>query len=121
MTAGQHFIDFITDVLVPAGVITIRRMFGGAGVYADGEIFAIIDDDRLYFKTNEAGQSAFADEGMAPFTYETKNGPGQLRSYWQIPDHLLDAPDELVVWAKRAIAAARQDVSKPKRKIKRSP
>jgi DNA transformation protein and related proteins len=114
MTANRQFIEFVTDILAPIGVISVRQMFGGAGVYADGRIFALIAYDRLYLKTNDAGQAAFENEDMACFTYDTKTGPGQIRSYWQIPDRLLDEPDELIEWARRSMAVAADEPVKPK-------
>ena len=108
MTASAGFIELLEDLLAPLGVISIRKMFGGAGVYADGVVFAFIDRDALFLKTDEAGRTAFEAVGMGPFTYTTKHGPGTLLSYWRMPERLLDEPDEMVEWAKRAIGVARR-------------
>jgi DNA transformation protein len=107
MTASAGFIELLKDLLAPLGLITVRRMFGGAGVYSDGRFFAIVDDDTLFLKTDEAGRAAFEAEGMGPFTYMTKHGSGTLTSYWRAPERLLDDPDEMVAWARTALAAAR--------------
>ena len=106
MTASAGFIELLKDLLAPLGVIMIRKMFGGAGVYADGVVFAFIDQDALFLKTDEAGRAAFEAAGMGPFTYTTKHGPGTLPSYWRMPERLLDEPDEMVEWARRAIGVA---------------
>ena len=50
MAVGKEFMIFVQEALAPVGVIRIRRMFGGAGVYADDLFFAIIADDQLYLK-----------------------------------------------------------------------
>ena len=71
-------------------------MFGGAGVYADGVMFAILVDDTLYLKADETSAEAFAAEGKGPFTYRPKGRAAVAMSYWEIPERLLDDPDELI-------------------------
>ncbi len=107
MTASASYIEWLIEILSPIGHVAVKRMFGGAGVYCDGVMFAIIADDQLYLKTDEAGQAAFAAGGSGPFTYDTKNGPGQLKSYWKAPEHLADDSDAMIGWARRAVAIAR--------------
>ncbi len=107
MTASTEFIELVKELLAPLGPIMVRRMFGGAGVYCDAVVFAFIDDDTLFLKTDEVGRAEFQSEGMGPFTYMTKDGPGTLMSYWRAPERLLDEPEEIVVWARRALATAR--------------
>ena len=113
MSASRGFLELLEDLLRPLGPISVRRMFGGAGIYCDGQVFAFVDDDQLFFKTDEAGRSAFADEGMGPFTYTTKHGPGTLMSYWRAPERLLEDPDEMVAWARTALGVARRAATKP--------
>ena len=98
--------SFIQDLLSDFGPVSIRRMFSGAGIYADGVMFASLADDTLYFKADEVSASDFAAEGKGPFTYRPK-GRGQVAlPYWEVPEPLLDDPDELVTWARRAHAVA---------------
>ena len=49
------------------GPVTIRPMFGGAGVYHDGLMFALVDDEVLYFKVDETSRPAFEAENLPPF------------------------------------------------------
>ena len=106
MTTSEGFVDLLEDLLAPLGPIAVRRMFGGAGVYCEGEMFALISGDTLYFKTDTEGRTAFEAEGMGPFTYARKGGTGTLGSYWRAPERLFDEPDEMVAWGRRALAAA---------------
>lgn len=106
MSTDAGFIALLEDLLAPVGPIRIKRMFGGAGIYADGVMFAIVDGEALYFKTDEANAAHFEAEGMGPFRYRTKTGEGTLRTYWQVPGRLFDEPDDMVHWARRSIAAA---------------
>jgi DNA transformation protein len=111
MTVSAGFIDQVTELLQGLGHITVRRMFGGAAAYCDGTVFALLDEDCLYFKTDDAGRAAFEAEGMGPFSYETKNGPAQIASYYRVPERLMDDPEDLHVWARNAIAVGRREAS----------
>jgi DNA transformation protein and related proteins len=114
MTVSAGFIELLHELLAPLGTISVRRMFGGAGLYCDSQIIGFIDDDTLFFKTDEAGRAAFEAEGLGPFTYSTKNGDGMLLSYWRAPERLLDDPEEMVVWAGDAITVARREALRKK-------
>jgi DNA transformation protein len=96
LSAG--FRDYLIDQMAGFGPVTMRRMFGGAGVYRDGQMFALVVDDVLYLKTDEAGREVFKAEGLEPFSYATKNGEHTLTSYWRAPERCLDDPAEMAVW-----------------------
>jgi DNA transformation protein and related proteins len=117
MTASDGFIEYLKDLLDSLGPVTVRRMFGGAGMFGDGVMFALILDDTLYFKADDSNRPDFEAEDLAPFSYATKDGRHTIMSYWRCPDRLFDDPDEMTIWAGKALAAARRsDSSKPPRK-----
>jgi len=64
MAVTEGFKDLVRDLLADFGPVTIRNMFGGAGIYASGVMFAILDDDVLYLKTDETSARVFREEGM---------------------------------------------------------
>ena len=98
-----------------AGPIRIRRMFGGAGI-CDGMMFALVSDDTLYLKADDVNRGNFEARSLAPFRYETKGSRIAVMSYWRAPEELLDDPDELMVWARAALEAARRaQLNKAKR------
>ena len=110
--------DHIAELFSVFGPVSVRRMFGGAGVFADGLMIAIVDDGVIYLKAAPDGAAAFEREGCGPFTYATKDGERVLTSYWRMPERLYDDPDELAAWARRALAVAqaKQTVTaRPKR------
>ncbi len=88
MAVNPSFKAFVTEQLAGVGPFSIRGMFGGAGVFADGVMFALIYQDTLYLKTERGGAKAFEDEGANVFTYETSQGTHTLGSYWQVPERL---------------------------------
>jgi DNA transformation protein and related proteins len=100
--------DDIVELFSVFGPVTVRRMFGGAGIYADGTMFALVADGVIYLKAGENNAAMFEREGLAPFTYSRREGEPAVMSYWRMPDRLYDDPDELAVWARAALAAARQ-------------
>ena len=85
MPVSAAYKSFIQDLLSDFGPVSIRHMFSGAGVYADGVMFAILVEDTLYLKADEVSARDFAGE---------------------VPERLLDDPEELVTWARRAHAVA---------------
>jgi DNA transformation protein len=102
MPPSEGFKAFIADQLTGFGPVSIRDMFGGAGIYADGVMFAILSRDTLYLKADETSSRAYADEGMESFTYTAKGGKLIAMSYWEVPPRLLEDPDELAAWAREA-------------------
>ena len=83
----------------------VRKMFGGASLYCDGIIFALVDDDVLYLKSDDETSPRFAAEGLKPFTYEGQTGPVSM-SYWRVPERLYDEADEMLDWAREAVRIA---------------
>lgn len=106
MPVSAAYKAFIQDLLSEFGPVSIRNMFSGAGLYADGVMFAILVDDTLYLKADDFFARDFAAEGMGPFTYNPKGRAPVAMSYWEVPERLLDDPEELVAWARRAHAVA---------------
>jgi len=98
--------DHIQELFSTFGPVSVRRMFGGAGVYADGIMFALVAGGVIYLKAAPDGTDAFERERCGPFSYATKDGTRQITSYWQMPDRLYDDPDELATWARTALAVA---------------
>jgi len=86
--------------------VTIRRMFSGFGISADGITFALVIRDTLYLRADADRIARFEAEGSAPFQYTTRTRTVTVASYWRLPDRLLDDPDELAGWARDALAAA---------------
>ena len=75
MSVNADFAAFLQEQLEPFGPVTIRSMFGGAGLFRDGVMFGLIAYDTLYFKTGDANRADYEDAGMGPFTYEGKSKP----------------------------------------------
>src|SRR6516164_11695188 len=123
MVASASFAEFLREALASLGHLTMRRMFGKTGVFCDGLMFGMVTDDTLYFRVDVHNRAAFREaESFPPLSYE-KQGCTIDLSFWRTPERLFDEPDELVTWARVALAAARRVAAKkdrtmPKRKSK---
>lgn len=113
--------DRFDDLFAPFGKVTVRRMFGGEGLFRDGAMFGLVDDERIFLKTSEETRKAFVAEGLKPFTYQMKKGEGILTSYYALPDRLYDDPEELAGWAHAAFAVALQSPTAQKKKRAAAP
>ena len=102
MSVSPAFCAFVQEHLAEIGELRFRRMFGGAGVYWQDRIFALIIDDVLYLKTSPETRPLFEAAGSQPFTYEA-GGKRVSLAYWRLPDTALDDPDEAVDWVRRVL------------------
>ncbi len=102
------FHEFVAELLAPMGPVSIRRMFGGAGVFRDGLMFALLGDDTVYLKTDAKLRADLESEGGAPFVW-TKPSTGEEidMGYVSLPSSSMDDPDEASSWAQRALAVAK--------------
>jgi DNA transformation protein len=107
--------DYLRDLFASFRPVTVRRMFGGAGIFVDGVMFGLVVDDVIYLKAGEDNAADFDREGLPPFEYRAKNGKRAVMSYRKMPERLYDDPDELAQWASRSLAVAQRNAI-PKRK-----
>ena len=104
----QHydsFKEFILDQLSALPELRAKAMFGAHGLYAGERFFGILDEGRLFFKTDAQSQADYTERGIGPFTYEMK-GRVMTMSYHEVPPEILENAPELTAWARRAIQVA---------------
>jgi DNA transformation protein and related proteins len=112
--------DFLIDLFSDFGPVTIRPMFSGFGISADGINFAMALRAGLYFRADEATIPQFEAEGSKPFQYQTRAKTVTVGSYWQLPARLFDNPEELTGWARAALAAAQRAALKKRPKARKT-
>ena len=119
MPVTDSFRDFAIEQLEQcARDIRAKRMFGAVGIYSGESFFAVIDDDRLYFKVDAKTRPKFEAEGMQPARIVASSGEVMTLGYYEVPLGALEAPDELRVWVADAVAVAqRASLTKRPRKI----
>lgn len=114
------FHTYVEDLFANLGRIRIRKMFGGAGVYSGEDMFALIDKDRVYVKSDENLKEHLESEGGEPFEWTNPNtGKTIQMSYVSLPVNALDDRDEASAWGRKAldvaIQARRAKVKSPRR------
>jgi len=125
MVASDSFAEFLSEQLAPLGRITMRRMFGKTGVFCDGLMLGMVTDNTLYLRVDDDNRAAFQEAASSPPLNYRKKGETIDLSFWRAPERLFDEPDELVTWARIALAAAHRVAAKrgrpvPKAKLKAS-
>src|SRR6201986_1890220 len=109
--------DFLLDLFSHFGPVTLRRMFSGFGISAEGTNFALALRSGLYFRADQETIPNFEAEGSKPFQYQTRAKTVTVGSCWELPARLFDDSDELAVWARAALAAAQRAASKKRAKV----
>ncbi|MCA6113672.1 TfoX/Sxy family protein [Bradyrhizobium sp. WSM 1738] len=112
--------DFLIDLFADFGPVTIRRMFSGYGISADGTNFALSLRAGLYFRADDQTIPQFEAEGSKPFQYQTRTKTVTVNSYWQLPARLFDDSEELATWARAALAAAQRAALRKRPKARKA-
>ena len=112
--------EFLIDLFADFGPVTIRPMFSGFGISADGTNFALALRAGLYFRADEVTIPQYEAEGSKPFQYSTRAKTVTVNSYWQLPARLFDDTEELSAWARAALAAAQRAAVKKRPKARKA-
>jgi DNA transformation protein and related proteins len=103
---NEEFADYLRELFAPLGPIQIKRMFGGAGIYAEGIMFALLADDVVYLKADAENRALFEAEQLEAFSYVAKGERRVSLSYFRAPDEAMDSPQLMLPWARGALGAA---------------
>lgn len=114
MALSREFVDYVLEQLERLGGVSYRRMFGGGGLYRDGLFFGVLVDDTLYLKTDAENRPDYQAVGAQPFNPRPQHS-SEL-TYFSVPIDVIEQPDELAEWARKALAAAaRKPAARPRR------
>lgn len=106
MAVSDADIEFVKDLFAGLGSITTRKMMGGLTIYADKQVFAILDSDgRLFLKASGDMAKRLEAAGSTLFTYTFKNGKTGHMNYWTMPEDALDEPAIAAEWAREVLRA----------------
>jgi len=110
------FAEFVREQLSPLGRIATRRMFGKVGVFCDGVMLGMVTENTLYFRVDDLNRETFKEAASSPPLNYRKKGELIDLAFWRVPERLIDESDELLEWARAALAAARRVAAKRPRK-----
>jgi DNA transformation protein and related proteins len=115
MAADPALIEWVEEALAPLGTVTWRRMMGGATLYLDGTVFAIVGRDELWFKADAESDAIWDEAGCERFTAEMA-GKTATMNYRRAPADVYDDADAMREWAAPAVAAGQRAPVKRKRR-----
>jgi DNA transformation protein len=105
MAHANEFVAFALEQMAVIGKPRARAMFGGYGLYQDEIMFAIIVDDRLYFRADATTKADFEAKRLKPFTYESR-GKRVAMQYYEAPPEVFDEAEAMRAWAGKALGCA---------------
>jgi DNA transformation protein len=117
MPVSDEFVGYVVEQLSGWGEVSVRRMFGGAGFYREGIMFAVVAEDVAYLKVDDSNRDDFLRAGSAPLEPYPDKIKTTIRTYYEIPADILEDPDELAQWAQRSWTVARK--KRPGRRMRR--
>lgn len=95
------------EQFAPLGAVTDAVFFGGRAFNYHGKQFAWVMGSTLYLRVGDATRAEFEAQGAQPFAYSTKKGEVLVRKFYTAPEFLMDDPEQLLAWARKAVAAAK--------------
>ncbi|HYG47851.1 MAG TPA: TfoX/Sxy family protein [Allosphingosinicella sp.] len=123
MSFDEGLYEWVQEAMEPVGAVTMRKMMGGATLYLDGTVFAIIDEGELWLKADAESDPVWDAEGCEKFCVTFKNGKSDVMNYRRAPLDVYDDPEAMRRWAALAIEAGARGAAKkrPKSSSRRRP
>jgi DNA transformation protein len=119
MSMDEGLFEWIGEALEPLGRVTMRKMMGGATLYVDGIIFAIMDEGEIWFKADEESNAVWDEARCERFSMTFKDGRVGTMNHRRAPADVYDEPEAMQRWARLALeAGARGQAKKKPRKPK---
>jgi DNA transformation protein and related proteins len=115
MAYDAGLVAWAAEAMAP-GHVTHRAMMGGATLYCDGTVFAIVAADALWFKADALSDPEWDAAGAERFTYPRGDGTVASMNYRRAPDEVLDDADAFCRWAALALAAGARAPGKRRRR-----
>ena len=112
MSFDQGLYAWVEEALEPLGPVTMRKMMGGATLYLDGTVFAILDEGELWLKADSESDSVWDSEGCEKFSVTFKDGKVDVMNYRRAPQDVYDDPEAMRRWAALAVEAGLRGAAK---------
>lgn len=114
MAVDEGLYAWVQEALEPLGSVTMRKMMGGATLYLDGTIFAILDEGEIWFKGDAETDTIWDAEGCERFSVTFKDGRVDTMNYRRGPSDVYDEPEAMQRWAQLAVEAGLRGTTKKK-------
>jgi DNA transformation protein len=100
--SGARYSDHVgsfADELRVLGELSWKKMFGGADIFVDGSMVALINSDaELHLKVDDSNRSQFEEAGVVRHARMT---------YYAVPADILEDREQLLEWAGRSARIAK--------------
>ena len=106
MAFDEDFLNHVMDLLSPLGGISSKAMFGGYGIFHEGDMFVLTGNSGLYFKVNETDRITYQDAGSKQF---------KPMPYYEVPPNVMEDTATLHNWATTSIVFGHATAKKKKR------
>ena len=114
MAIDEGLYAWVQEALEPLGAVTMRKMMGGATLYFDGTIFAILDEGEIWFKADAETDATWDAEGCERFSMTFKDGRVDTMNYRRAPSDVYDEAEAMQRCAKLAVEAGLRAAAKKK-------
>jgi len=118
MAYDAGLVEWTKEALEPLGTVTMRRMMGAATLYLDGQIFAVVDEEAIWFKSDAVSNPVWDEAGCERFVIDFGNGNVETMNYRRGPADVYDDADAMREWAALGLAAG---LRAPRKKRKAKP
>ncbi|WP_332811468.1 TfoX/Sxy family protein [Sphingomonas sp.] len=112
MSFDETLVALVEEALEPVGDVSMRKMMGGAMLYCDGLVFALLYGDAIWFKADGDSDALWDAQGCERFTIAFKDGKTETMNYRRAPDDVYDDPDALRDWARLALEAGARSAAR---------
>jgi len=114
MAFDEGLYAWVQEGLGPLGRVSMRRMMGGATLYLDGTVFAILNEDQIWFKADAESDAIWDAEGCVRFAVTFKDGRVDTMNYRRAPEDVYDDPEAMQRWSSLAVEAGLRSAAKKK-------
>jgi DNA transformation protein len=111
--------SWVREALEPIGTVSMRNMMGGATLYLDSVVFAIMDESEIWFKADDESNAVWDAEGCERFSFIFKDGREGTMNYRRAPAGVYDDVEVMQRWARLAQEAGARGAARkrPRRKM----
>ncbi|TFH90065.1 TfoX/Sxy family DNA transformation protein [Vibrio ouci] len=92
----------------PLGLIKSRSMFGGFGIFADDTMFALVVNDKLHVRADDALAKQFKSLSLEPYVYKKRGFP-VVTKYFALSDDWFENKENTLEIAQAALTAANSE------------
>jgi DNA transformation protein len=121
MSIDEGLYAWVQEALEPLGPVTMRRMMGAAVLYLDGIIFAVLDEEAVWFKADAESAAIWDAAGCGRFTFTDKDGKVETMNYRRAPGDVYDDAEAMQHWAALAQEAGLRGAAKKRPKKPKKP